>query len=70
MNDFRYSLYRAKVNLSKEQAIKEKYLLFNMYTRDIVSVRVNGKNVVRLFPDKADAQTWLTRNCYDRIRIG
>lgn len=69
VNDFRYSLYRAKVNLSKEQAIKEKYLLFNMYTRDIVSVRVNGKNVARLFPDKADAQTWLTRNCYDRIRL-
>lgn len=29
---------------------------------------MNGKNVVRLFPNKADAQTWTTRNCFDRIR--
>ena len=68
INDFRYSLYRAKVNLSRQQVENEKYLLFNMFTRDIVSVQVNGKNVVRLFPDKADAQTWTTRNCFDRIR--
>lgn len=68
INDFRYSLYRSKVHLTKSQAEKEKFLLFNMFTRDIVSVRVNGKNVKRLFPEKADAQTWLTRNCFDRIR--
>lgn len=68
INDFRYSLYRAKVNLSRQQVENEKYLLFNMFTRDIVSVQVNGKNVLRLFPDKADAQTWTTRNCFDRIR--
>lgn len=68
VNDFRYSLYRAKVNLSREQAENEKFLLFNMFTRDIVSVQVNGKNVTRLFPDKADAQTWTTRNCFERIR--
>lgn len=68
INDFRYSLYRAKVNLSRQQVENEKYLFFNMFTRDIVSVQVNGKNVVRLFPDKADAQTWTTRNCFDRIR--
>lgn len=68
INDFRYSLYRCVVELSKIQAESEKYLLFNMFTRDIVSVRVNGRNAKRLFPDKADAQTWLTRNCYDRIR--
>lgn len=68
INDFRYSLFRAKVNLSRQQVENEKYLLFNMFTRDIVSVQVNGKNVVRLFPDKADAQTWTTRNCFDRIR--
>lgn len=69
VNDFRYSLYRAKINLSKQQAEDERYLLFNMFTRDIVSVRVNGKNVSRLSPDKADAQTWPTRNCFDRIRL-
>ena len=68
VNDFRYSLYRAKVNLSRQQVENEKYLLFNMFTRDIVSVQVNGKNVLRLFPDKADAQTWTTRNCFERIR--
>ena len=39
-----------------------------MFTRDIVSVEVNGQQARRLFPDKADAQTWTTRNCFDRIR--
>lgn len=68
VNDFRYSLYRAKVNLTATQAKEEKFLLFNMFTRDIVSVSVNGKPVKRLFPDKADAQTWTTRNCFERIR--
>lgn len=42
--------------------------LFNMYTRDIVSVQVNGKPAKRLFPDKADAQSWTTRDCFSRIR--
>lgn len=32
INDFRYSLYRAKVNLSRQQVENEKYLLFNMFT--------------------------------------
>lgn len=68
VNDFRYSLYRAKVHLNRQQVEHERYLLFNMFTRDIVSVQVNGKNVTRLFPDKADAQTWTTRNCFERIR--
>ncbi len=68
VNDFRYSLYRCAVDLSERQALTEKFLLFNMFTRDIVSVTVNGKSVKRLFPENADAQTWLTRNCYDRIR--
>ena len=68
VNDFRYSLYRAKVHLTRQQVENEKYLLFNMFTRDILSVQVNGKNVRRLFPDQADAQTWTTRNCFDRIR--
>ncbi len=68
INDFRYNLYRSQVKLTAGQATKEKYLLFNMFTRDIVSVTVNGQQAVRLFPDKADAQTWTTRNCFDRIR--
>ena len=36
VNDFRYSLYRTRVNLSERQVANEHYLLFNMYTRDIV----------------------------------
>jgi hypothetical protein len=68
VNDFRYSLYRAEVRLDAETVRMDSRLLFNMYTRDIVSVLVNGRPPRRLFPDHADAQTWLTRNCYDRIR--
>jgi hypothetical protein len=68
INDFRYSLYRSKVKLSREEATKENLLLFNMFTRDIVSAQVNGKLAKRLFPDKADAQTWLTRGAHSRIR--
>lgn len=68
INDFRYSLYRSSVKLTEQQAITENFLLFNMFTRDIVSVLVNGKQARRLFPEKADAQTWTTRNCFDRIQ--
>lgn len=68
VNDFRYSLYRSKVKLDEQQSKKERYLLFNMFTRDIVTVSVNGKPAKRLFPDKADAQTWTTRGCFDRIK--
>ena len=39
-----------------------------MFTRDIVSVQVNGKQAKRLFPDHADAQSWTTRDCFERIR--
>lgn len=68
VNDFRYSLYRAHVQLTPQQIVDEHFLLFNMFTRDIVSVLVNGKQAKRLFPDKADAQSWTTRNCFERIR--
>ena len=68
VNDFRYTLYRAQVHLNAQQAVDEHFLLFNMYTRDIVSVQVNGKPAKRLFPDKADAQSWTTRDCFSRIR--
>lgn len=68
INDFRYSLYRSHVTLTEKQVQRERYLLFNMYTRDIVSITVNGKPAKRLFPDKADAQSWTTRNAFDRIR--
>lgn len=68
VNDFRYSLYRSHVHLNKQQATDERFLLFNMFTRDIVSVLVNGRYPIRLFPDKADMQSWPTRNCFERIR--
>lgn len=68
VNDFRYSLYRAQVSLTSRQVAEERFLLFNMFTRDIVSVAVNGKQAKRLFPDRADAQSWTTRDCFERIR--
>lgn len=68
INDFRYSLYRSRVRLTARQARDERFLLFNMYTRDIVSVIINGKPAKRLFPDHADAQSWTTRDCFSRIR--
>ena len=68
VNDFRYSLYRANVRLNAQQVADEHFLLFNMFTRDIVSVLVNGKPAKRLFPDHADAQSWPTRGCFERIR--
>ena len=68
VNDFRYSLYRAQVSLTSRQVAEERFLLFNMFTRDIVSVAVNGKQAKRLFPDRADAQFWTTRDCFERIR--
>ncbi len=40
-----------------------------MYTRNIVSVQVNGKTVKRLFPNDADAQSWTTRDCFRQIRF-
>ena len=68
VNDFRYSLYRTHVNLNAQQVKDERFLLFNMFTRDIVPVQVNNKQARRLFPDKADAQSWTTRDCFERIR--
>lgn len=68
VNDFRYSLYRAKVKLTAEAVATENVLLLNSYSRDIISAQVNGRQAKRLFPDKADAQTWTTRGCFDRIR--
>jgi hypothetical protein len=70
INDFRYSLYRTKVTLSAADISRENRLLFNMYTRDIVSAQINGQLAKRLFPEKADAQTWITRGAQSRIGAG
>jgi len=68
INDFRYNLYRSKVTLSAADIAKENRLLFNMFTRDIVSVQINGKIPKRLYPDNADAQAWVTHGANSRIR--
>lgn len=68
VNDFRYNLYRTHVHMNTRQLENERFLLFNMFTRDIVSVWINGHQAKRLFPDQADAQTWTTRDCFSRIR--
>jgi len=67
VNDFRYSYYRCRVNLNADQVASETKLLFNMFTRDIVMAQVSGKLAKRIFPDKADAQSWPTRECLTRI---
>ena len=33
VNDFRYSLYRSRFTLSREEAAQLRYLLFNIYAR-------------------------------------
>lgn len=68
INDFRYSLYRSKFLLTNKDTTDMKRLLLHMFTRDIVSAEVNGKIPKRLFPDHADAQTWVTRDADKRIR--
>jgi len=67
VNDFRYSYYRSKVSLTNEQAAAENKLLLNSFTRDIIAAQVNGKMAKRIFPEQADAQSWPTRDCFNRI---
>lgn len=40
--------------------------MFSIVT--LLHVVVNGKQAKRLFPDRADAQSWTTRDCFERIR--
>jgi len=68
VDDFRYSLYRTTFKLDDKQVQSEKYLLFNMFTRDIVTAMVNGKPARRIYPTDADAQSWPTTGCFERIR--
>jgi len=64
-----YALYRARVALDGAQAARETHLLFHTFSRDILTVLVNGQPAPRSFPSdlEADAQSWPTRNCDDRI---
>lgn len=62
VNDFRYTLYRATVKLNEQQIAKETKLLFNTYSRDILTVRVNGKMAKRTFPANPDVQSWPSRD--------
>lgn len=70
VSDHRYVLYRAQVALTSAQAAQETKLLFNTFSRDILSVLVNGQPAPRSFPgDKeADAQSWPTRKADERIK--
>ncbi|MFH6989430.1 beta-galactosidase [Flavobacterium collinsii] len=68
VNDFRYSYYRSNIKLTAAEAASQNKLLFNMFTRDIVNAQINGHIAKRIFPDKADAQSWPSRDCF--IRIG
>ncbi|GLH72637.1 beta-galactosidase [Geothrix limicola] len=68
VSDHRYVLYRARVRLDAVQAARETNLLFNTFSRDIVSVLVNGQPARRTFPLDADAQSWPTRKADARIR--
>jgi beta-xylosidase len=68
VNDFRYNYYKANIKLTADQAASQNKLLFHMFTRDIVNAQVNGKIAKRIAPEKADAQSWPTRDCF--IRIG
>ncbi|RED23444.1 beta-xylosidase [Flavobacterium cutihirudinis] len=68
VTDFRYSYYRSNIKLTAAEAASQNKLLFNMFTRDIVNAQINGHIAKRIAPEKADAQSWPTRDCF--IRIG
>ena len=50
VNDFRYSLYRARTTLMAEEAAQLGKLLINSFSRDIIFAQVNGKLPRRLYP--------------------
>jgi len=56
INDLRYVRYRASFDLTKQEATKYKRMLFNTYSRDIISMEVNGKIAPRIFP----AEKWVS----------
>jgi hypothetical protein len=69
VSDLRYVLYRAQFTLSADEAQKLTKLLVNSFSRDIVSVQVNGQLARRLAPDDAyaAAATRDTKKSFARI---
>ena len=56
INDVRYVRYRSDFKLSADEVKKYKQLLFNTFSRDIISIEVNGKIAPRLYP----AEKWVS----------
>jgi beta-xylosidase len=50
VNDSRYVLYKASFDLSASEISKYTYALFNSFSRDIISIQVNGKPAKRVYP--------------------
>ncbi|MCI0500109.1 MAG: beta-galactosidase [Planctomycetales bacterium] len=55
VDDQRYTLYRAKISLSAGEASGQTRLLVNSFSRDIVTVQINGKLPNRTHPSDAYA---------------
>ncbi|OCX52263.1 hypothetical protein BEL04_12360 [Mucilaginibacter sp. PPCGB 2223] len=50
INDARYVRYRTKFDLDAAEAGKYSRMLFNTFSRDIISIEVNGKIAPRIYP--------------------
>lgn len=57
VSDHRYVIYRAKTHLTSDDVAKFNHLLINSFSRDIVTVQINGKLPKRLYPSDAYAAT-------------
>ncbi|HLP04589.1 MAG TPA: beta-galactosidase [Paludibacter sp.] len=55
VNDARYVLYRSTVNLTTAEAEKFNHLLFNVFSRDIINLQVNGQLAKREYPSETKA---------------
>ncbi len=56
INDLRYVRYRSSFALNPDEVRKYMRMLFNTFSRDIISIEVNGKIAPRLFP----AEKWVS----------
>jgi len=52
INDARYVRYRSDFDLDASDVSKYSQLLFNTFSRDIISIEVNGKIAPRLYPSE------------------
>jgi len=70
VNDTRYVMYRSTDVLSQKEAAQFSKLMFNTFSRDIITVQVNGKIAPRLYPTDKYAAT-VSRNVdksFERIK--